>query len=458
MVQSGLVATRHVAWHKRLGLASICVFVLMVPLAYSSSDGKTWVGSEGRLGYLQGDHYFPLPAPPVENKPVWPTATQAITTSDDGDVWISLNGWPISRIHNAVWNLDNTLFHKIGTAVTLTTDHAGRIWAGYMKNVVSIHEGDKVRFLDRNQGLNVGNVTALHESESHMWVGGEHGLNLFENDGFVTMTFAGQSALGGITGIVFADEGGLWLNASAGIFRISAQEVATFLKNPLHVVKFEAFNYLDGIPGDAGILYPLPTAIKGTDGRLWFATTGGLVFINPTQIVRNNVIPPVALRSVRADGRSIETDAGVQLPKGTKSLEIDYTALSFSVPERVRFKYKLEGSILIGRTPVAVGKLSTQTSRRDTTCSASSPATMTGFGIRRASPCRSTCLPPFSRVGTSRSCASRLWLLSCGGSTACASVKLKLESELDFTNGWRNGNVSHETCTTRSSKEFRDYY
>jgi ligand-binding sensor domain-containing protein/signal transduction histidine kinase len=314
-----------------------------VTALYSSSDGKTWVGSEGRLGYLQGDHYFPLPAPPVENKPVWPTATQAITTSDDGDVWISLNGWPISRIHNAVWNLDNTLFHKIGTAVTLTTDHAGRIWAGYMKNVVSIHEGDKVRFLDRNQGLNVGNVTALHESESHMWVGGEHGLNLFENDGFVTMTFAGQSAVEGITGIVFADEGDLWLNASAGIFRISAQEVAAFLKNPLHVVKFEAFNYLDGIPGDAGILYPLPTAIKGTDGRLWFATTGGLVFINPTQIVRNNVIPPVALRSVRADGRSIETDAGVQLPKGTKSLEIDYTALSLSVPERVRFKYKLEG-------------------------------------------------------------------------------------------------------------------
>src|ERR1700679_2043616 len=103
-----------------------------------------------------------------------------------------------------------------------------------------------------------------------MWVGGEHGLNLFENDGFVTMTFAGQSAAEGITGIVFADEGGLWLNASAGLFRISAQEVAAFLKNLLHVVKCEASNYLDGIPGDAGILYPLPTAIKGTDGRLWF--------------------------------------------------------------------------------------------------------------------------------------------------------------------------------------------
>ena len=314
-----------------------------VTTLYSAPDGKTWIGGEGSLGYVQHDRYLPLPAPPTTDRPVWPTATQAITTGSDGDVWISLNGWPITRIHKGLWKPDNTRLHQIGTAVTLATDHAGLVWAGYMKNVVSIHEGDQVRFLDAKQGLNVGNVTALHAIDARMWVGGEHGLNLFENGRFVTMAFENRSSVDGITGIVSANDGSLWLNASPGIFRISAEEVAAFFKNSLHAVKFEAFNYLDGIPGDAGMLYPLPTAVKGTDGRLWFATTGGLVFIDPAQILRNNVIAPVALRSVRADGRSIETDAGTQLPMGTKSLEINYTALSFSIPDRVRFKYKLEG-------------------------------------------------------------------------------------------------------------------
>jgi signal transduction histidine kinase/ligand-binding sensor domain-containing protein len=335
---STLAALKRNSFHRFPGLPHGQVTTL-----YSAPDGKTWIGGEGHLGYLQRDRYFPLPPPTTTDRPVWPTATQAITIGLDGDIWISMNGWPINRIHGGVWRADNTLVRKIGTAVTLATDNTGLVWAGYMKNLISIHEGDQVRFLDAKQGLNVGNVTALREFQGHMWVGGEHGLNLYESGNFVTMAFAGGSIVEGISGIVFADDGSLWLNASPGIFRVSAEEVAAFLQNTLHAVNFEAFDYLDGLPGDGGILYPLPTAIKGSDGRLWFATTGGLVFIDPAQVLKNKVVPTVALRSVRADGRSIETDRGAQLPMGTKSLEIDYTALSFSIPDRVRFKYKLEG-------------------------------------------------------------------------------------------------------------------
>jgi len=310
---------------------------------YADPDGRIWIGGNGTLGYLRGDDYFNLPVPPDPDKRVGPTETQAMTAGPDGDLWISIGGRVITRLHNSVWQPDNARQHEIGTAVTLLTDHNGLIWAGYMKNVVSIHEGNQVHFYDSTQGLSVGNVTALHESASRMWVGGEHGLNLFENGRFIPMTFAGRPTIEGITGIIFANDGSLWLNALTGIFRIPKEEVAAFLADPHHAVSFDPFNYLDGIPGDAGILYPLPTALKGTDGRLWFSTTGGLVFVDPDHIYKNAIVPSVAIRGVRADGRSFEAEAAVQLAKGTKSLEIDYTALSLSIPERVLFKYKLEG-------------------------------------------------------------------------------------------------------------------
>ena len=151
--------------------------------------------------------------------------------------------------------------------MTLVTDHNGRVWAGYMKNVVSIHEGEQTRLLNAKQGLNVGNVTALHEFASRMWVGGEHGLNLFENGRFLPMTFAGRPTVEGITGIVFANDGGLWLNAQTGIFRISKEEVAAFLADPHHAVNFDPFNYLDGIPGDGGNCTRSPPPSKEpTDG------------------------------------------------------------------------------------------------------------------------------------------------------------------------------------------------
>ena len=173
--------------------------------------------------------------------------------------------------------------------------------------------------------------------------GREHGLNLFKDDRFVTMHFAGGATIDGVSGIVFADDGSLWLNTLPGVVRVSAEQVAAFLNDPGHAVIYELFDYLDGLPGNAEQLRPLPSAIKDSDGRLWFATTGGLVFIDPASIYKNPVVPPVALVALRADGRLIETESPAHVPKGTKTLELDYTALSLSVPERVHFKYKLEG-------------------------------------------------------------------------------------------------------------------
>jgi signal transduction histidine kinase/ligand-binding sensor domain-containing protein len=310
---------------------------------YADPDGNIWIGGNGTLGYLQGNDYFNLPVMPDPDKLVGATETQAMTMGPDGDLWVQIDGRALVRIHHGVWQPDSISWRTVGNAVTLVTDHNGLIWAGYMKNVVSIHDGDQVRLVDAKQGLNVGNVTAMLESAAGMWVGGEHGLNLFENGRFMTMTFSGRPTIEGITGIVFADDGSLWLNALTGILRIPQEEIAAFLADRRHVVSFDAFNYLDGIPGDGGVLYPLPTAIKATNGRLWFSTTGGLVFIDPAHIYKNAIVPSVTIRSVRADGRSIEADAAVQLAHGTKALEIDYTALSLSIPERVRFKYKLEG-------------------------------------------------------------------------------------------------------------------
>jgi signal transduction histidine kinase len=85
------------------------------------------------------------------------------------------------------------------------------------------------------------------------------------------------------------------------------------------------------------------TAIQATDGRLWFATDNGLAWIDPAHVSKNKVPPPAAIRSIIANERSYSTFADTRLPASIKNLRIDYTALSLSIPERVRFRYKLEG-------------------------------------------------------------------------------------------------------------------
>jgi len=83
--------------------------------------------------------------------------------------------------------------------------------------------------------------------------------------------------------------------------------------------------------------------VQTTDGRIWFATTTGVAWIDPKRIVRNTVAPPVSIASISNETHSQPVSKAIKFAAGTHAVEIDYTALSLSVPQRVKFRYKLEG-------------------------------------------------------------------------------------------------------------------
>jgi len=149
--------------------------------------------------------------------------------------------------------------------------------------------------------------------------------------------------LRGITGIVETADGDLWLNGAGGVTHIGAAEVRRALKDPAYRARAERFDYHDGLDGQAPQVRPLPTAIQGTDGRLWFTTETGVTWIDPMHIRRNGLAPPVQIREVSAAGKRYAGAGRVRLPKRTTQLQIGYTALSLAMPDRVRFQYRLTG-------------------------------------------------------------------------------------------------------------------
>jgi signal transduction histidine kinase len=90
-------------------------------------------------------------------------------------------------------------------------------------------------------------------------------------------------------------------------------------------------------------LAPFQGAARSVDGRLWFANGGGLQMLDPAHLVANVVPPPVHVEEVIADRQRYAPRDDLRLPPLTRDIEIDYTALSFVVPQKVRFRYKLEG-------------------------------------------------------------------------------------------------------------------
>jgi signal transduction histidine kinase len=87
----------------------------------------------------------------------------------------------------------------------------------------------------------------------------------------------------------------------------------------------------------------LPSLVEGSDGKLWFATSDGLAYVDPSHIQRNDTPPPVVIRALITGDTSYAAGPRPDLPPRTRSLRVDYSALSFIHPERITFRYRLEG-------------------------------------------------------------------------------------------------------------------
>jgi signal transduction histidine kinase len=237
-------------------------------------------------------------------------------------------------------------------ANVITADSSGRTWLGYPGGQLVLVAGDSVHVFQPEQ-LAVGRVLAISVYGDRVWIGGQTGVAALDarevggrSGPFALLRTTGEP-LRGVSGLVETADGELWLNGADGVTRIPAAEVRRALAEPGYHIRYERLDYRDGLEPPAQQIRPLPSAAAGTDGRIWFASEGGIAWVDPRAVRRNAVPPPVHLRVLTAEGRRyfpVESAGDtVRLPPRMRALSVEYTAYSLAVPDRVRFKYRLEG-------------------------------------------------------------------------------------------------------------------
>lgn len=232
-------------------------------------------------------------------------------------------------------------------ATNMYSDSAGRIWVStYEGEIITMDKGRiQVNQLKSNSPLRYVEVFAEH-SPQEIWAGGRGGLVLINGDLLQPFRPAALNSLENVTGIVDTGTEGLWLNSSSGVIHVPGDEVDRALRDRSYRFQSERFDSFDGLPGNTVDIYPYPKATEGTDGRIWFTAARGVAWINPKKRMdlRNVLPPPVSITSLSADGSLHLQLTELRLPAHTANVHINYTALSLSVPERVNFRYMLEGS------------------------------------------------------------------------------------------------------------------
>jgi signal transduction histidine kinase/ligand-binding sensor domain-containing protein len=311
--------------------------------AYRAPDKTFWFSGNGCLWHLVGQDFIRVSLPPeTVNQSEF---LQTIAEDPQGGVWVSFGRGGLYRLANATWTpfAGRTDLPKTGRIMVAFTDSLGRVWFGNVNGLLAVLDGDRVRVYRPGDELQVGNITAIYGRGPKIWVGGEFGLEQFDEGRFHKIAALDDQWLHGITGIVETREGDLWINAISGIFHIRKAEISEAVKNPAYRVKGEHFDRREGLSGIPSQVHPLTTAIEGSDGRLWFTLRNEVVWLDPKAYSEKRTVPPpITIQSISADDKGYTPDSRLSFPAHTSSVQISYTAVSLSDPEAIRFRYKLQ--------------------------------------------------------------------------------------------------------------------
>jgi ligand-binding sensor domain-containing protein/signal transduction histidine kinase len=238
--------------------------------------------------------------------------------------------------------------------VAITADKQNRLWVGTKgAGLFCLKDGHFTSYTTTD-GLLSNLAWSLHvDADDTLWIGSaDGGLSRLRDGKFTNFTPHDGLADNTICHIAEDSKGRLWLSSPHGVFYVEKKVLESFARGETKNFSCTSFDQSDGMPSSACTCAFQPSGWITRNGRLLFPTLKGVVVVQPDEVDANTLPPPVHIEEVIVDGQvqnpklaihGQEGSAILTLPPSKGRLEIQYTALSFSAPEKVRFKYRMKG-------------------------------------------------------------------------------------------------------------------
>jgi signal transduction histidine kinase len=267
----------------------------------------------------------------------------------DGTLWIGtrrgVTQWSKSGDLNAGLMKTYTTANGLGSNLVgaMARDAHGDLWIATFAGLSRLHTGLLTNFTTAN-GLSSNVITAILARENGSLLIGtqDHGWNLWDGNRFTPVT---EHSLSGTTIHAILDDGRnhLWFATGTGLARCDCTGSMGPMQSA-NCTHWLEFGSADGLRSRETAVNSHPSAWRTQDGHLWFATPKGLVEIDPAHFPVNTVAPPVVVERFAVDDAEQELHAaGLKVPAGHNHFQFDYAGLSFVAPQKVRYRYKLEG-------------------------------------------------------------------------------------------------------------------
>lgn len=224
---------------------------------------------------------------------------------------------------------------------TMLSTASGRVWLASGTDIVCVDGTVPRAMAELSKKVDVGPILSMLERGPNLWFGGLGGVAVVHSGRVMNLKAHENPPFNQVIAVIETAEGDLWIRGAEDAWHVSADALSRALRDDQPVVEAEHFDSLDGIASVT--IKGKSTAAQATDGLIWFGTRQGLTWVDPA---RPKVTAPTPLRhiqSVSVDGRKESVKDSVTLPAQSRHLEIAYTALELGYPERIQFRYKLDG-------------------------------------------------------------------------------------------------------------------
>ncbi|MCX6922242.1 MAG: triple tyrosine motif-containing protein, partial [Verrucomicrobia bacterium] len=245
-----------------------------------------------------------------------------------------------------------------GLVSAFAEDKAGVIWLVHARGVFRLETNRWVEVFDP-RGASFDMDGLFVDPDGTLWMGSvEQGLSCWRDGRLFQKSLPPALPMRGAYTFLEDSLGFIWMTSPQGVLRARKSDLKAWLEGRQPAVQWQMFNASDGLPA-----LDCRTSARDALGRLWFATARGVARVDSSVDHPDPTVPPVHIEQLTYHRAAAHVYGGeaegapapmvqsrlqspfperLMLPSGSRRLQIHYTALDFSAPEKLRFQTRLE--------------------------------------------------------------------------------------------------------------------
>ena len=300
--------------------------------------GNFWVGVDDGLYLFKDGRFRRLPDP--NHQPLG--LVVGLTEDIDGNVWAECAGKTRKLVRIRDFRVvEEFTSSQVPPGHTLAPDPHGGIWIGALNgDLVRFRHGALGKFSLQPKGERVSHQIIANADDSVL-AASDDGLVGVRQDKVQRMTKKNGLPCDSVISFVEDESKRWWLYTECGVVELLDSEIQRWWANPEAAVQTHVYDVLDGARPQGRPSFN--SAAYSRDGRVWFASGFVLQMVDPSKLSRTSSPAETYIESVIVDRKEFAATEGLKLAPHSRDLQVDYTSPSFLIPQRVKFRYRLDG-------------------------------------------------------------------------------------------------------------------